>query len=116
MPQMQSVFLNWGETVQMKVIKKVAVDFEETEDVLAVVSFDAVLLALSPREVQRKPEGERSWKFWSMWTETRVERDTVVQDPDGKQYRVHSTQDWGQAGFFKSELVQQPYGLGVGAP
>ena len=112
MPQMQSAFLNWSETVQMKVITKEAVDFESVENVDAVVTFDAVLQALTPRQVNRKPEGERIWKYWTMYSTTRVEKDTVVQDPAGKQYRVTSTDDWSQAGFYKSELVQQPFGLG----
>lgn len=109
-PQVQSVFLNWMDTVQMKVIKQAVVDFEPQDDVLAVLTFDAVIQAISPKVVSRKPENERAWKWWEMWTTVKIESDTVIQDPNGAVFRVASTQDWSQGGFFHSEMTEQPRG------
>lgn len=95
----------------MQIIKQVPVDFESDEVIKGIVSFEAVIQAMSPREVQRKPEGERRWKFWDMWSTIYIQPDTVIQDPNGIQYRVQSTQDWSQGGFFKSDLVEQPINL-----
>lgn len=110
-PNVSSVFFNWTSTVQMKVINKEAVDFELVEDTLGIDTFEAVIQALSPKEVQRKPENERIWKWWEMWSTTHIEKDTVIQDPNGVEFRVQSTQDWSQGGFYHSELTEQPRGL-----
>lgn len=110
-PQVSSVFLNWLETVQMKVISKQPVDFELQEDVLAVPTLDMVLQAMSPKEVQRKPENERIWKWWDGWTTTLVEADAVLQDPDGVEFRVTAVNDWSQGGFYKVDMVEQPKNL-----
>ncbi len=112
LPQMASTFLNWEESVQMEVITKKPVAFESVENVDAILTLEMVLRAMSPQKVNRKPEGERIWKWWDGLSDTCVEKDTVVQDPDGRQFRVDSVYDWAQAGFYAFELVQQPYGLG----
>lgn len=110
-PQVSSVFFNWTSTVQMQIIKKVATDFELQEDIQGIVTFDAVIQAMKAREVMRKPENERIWKWWTMWSQRRIEIDTVIQDPNGVQFRVQSIEDWSQGGFYKSELTEQPKGL-----
>lgn len=110
-PQVQSVFFNWTESVQMKVIHQEPVDYELYEDVKGVLFFDAVLQAMKSRDVMRKPENERIWKWWTMWSTTKVEIDTVIQDPNGVQFRVQSIEDWSQGGFYKTELTEQPNGL-----
>ena len=107
-PQMDSVMFNWSEAVQMKIIKKVASNFEVQEVVLSIPTIDMMLQVMKSRDVDRKPEGERIWKWWTGWTTTHVEKDTILQDPDGKQFRVASIEDWGQAGFYKVDLAQQP--------
>lgn len=110
-PQVQSVFNNWTSTVQMEIIKQVPVDFESQEQIQGIQTFQAVIQAMSPKEVQRKPEGERSWKWWKMWSTTHIQSDTVIADPNGVQFRVTNTQDWSQGGFFTSDIVEQPVGL-----
>lgn len=110
-PQVQSVFLNWLESVQLKVIQKTAVDFELLETTLNVVTLDMVLQAMSPEKVERKPENQRIWKFWDGWSTSRVELDTTLQDPEGRQYKVQSVNDWSQGGFFHYELTEQPLNL-----
>lgn len=111
-PNVSSVFNNWTSSIQMQIISKVPVDFESDEVIKGIVSFEAVIQAMSPREVQRKPEGERAWKWWKMWATTHIQSDTVIQDPNGVQFRVTNTQDWSQGGFFTSDIVEQPVGLG----
>lgn len=95
----------------MKLIRTTAVNFEAQENVEGILTFPAVIQALSPKVVERKPENERAWKWWEMWSTTHIEKDTVVQDPNGVEFRVNSTQDWSQGGFYHSEMVQQPTGL-----
>lgn len=111
-PQVNSVLLGWTTPVQLRLVNSVAVDFEAVDQVLDVVPFDAVMQALSPKAVNRKPEGERIWKWWEAWTIKKMVDDTVVQDQDGTQFRVRSSQDWSQAGFYHYEMTEQPKPLG----
>ena len=110
-PQVSSVFMNWTSQVQMRVVRKVAVDFEMVPDTLGVDTFEAVIQAMKPRDVERKPEGLRQWKWWDLWTTTNVPADTVLQDPDGVEFRVQSVTDWSQGGFFHIEMTEQPRNL-----
>lgn len=110
-PNVSSVFFNWTESVQMKVIKQGVSDFEPLDEVVGVLTFEAVLQPLHAKIVQRKPENERAWKWWEMWATTEIQSDTIIQDPDGTQFRVQSTRDWSQGGFFHSEITEQPDGL-----
>lgn len=107
-PNVSAVFAGWTSPVQMKVISKTAQDFELNEETLAVVEYEAVMQPMPPQKVDRKPEGERIWKWWESWSVTRLQPDTVVQDQDGVQFKVQSVQDWGQGGFFHYELTEQP--------
>lgn len=95
----------------MKIISTTPVNFEPQENVLGVQTFPAVIQPMPPREVDRKPEGERTWHWWKMWATTPILIDTVIADPDGIEYRVTNTQNWSQGGFFTSDIVEQPAGL-----
>lgn len=108
MPNVSAVFADWTSRVQMKVIKKVPLDFELKEETLQVVEFEAVMQPMPPQKVDRKPEGERAWKWWEAWSTLKLQRDTIVQDMDGLQFRVQSVQDWSQAGFYHYDMTEQP--------
>lgn len=110
-PQVSSVFFNWTNAVQMRVVRKVAVDFEMEPDTLGVDTFEAVVQAMKSRDVDRKPEGLREWKWWTMWSVVRLPADTVVQDMNGVEFRVQSVEDWSQGGFYKTDMTEQPRGL-----
>ncbi len=110
-PQMGSVFFNWSDAVQMKVVHQQPDDFELFEDVVAVETFEAVIQAMRSKEVMRKSEDLRIWKWWTMWSTHEFRINTVVQDPNGVEFRIQSTEDWSQGGFFVSEMTEQPRGL-----
>ncbi len=110
-PQMASAILSWGSTVEMKIVSTAVVDFEPSVEVLNIVSVDMVLQVMKARDVDRKPENLRRWKFWDGWSASHLPVDTVLQDPDGRQYRVQASEDWGQSGFWKYSLIEQPVDL-----
>ena len=111
-PQMLSALLNWGSPVTFEVMRKDAVDFETVETALDTKTVEMVLTTMDPRKVERKPEGERKWKWWAGVSTESLQEDTVLLAPDGIQYRVDSKTDWSQAGFYLYDLVEQPRGLG----
>lgn len=95
----------------MKVINTTAVDFEAQENTLAVPVLEMVIQFQSPQAVQRKPEGERQWRWLDAWCKQEILIDTELQDPDGVQYRVQSVNNWSQGGFWHAQLVQSPVDL-----
>jgi hypothetical protein len=107
-PNVMSVFSGWTSPVQMKIVNKKAIDFEAEEQVLLVVGFEAVMQPMPPQKVDRKPENLRVWKWWEMWSTTKVQADTDLQDQNGVVFRIQSVQDWSQAGYFKYELTEKP--------
>lgn len=107
-PDVSSALMNWTRSTQMAVVKKAAVDYEVQETITDLVWFDAMLVPMKPQEVDRKPENERIWKWWTMITKKDLQIDTVLQDPSCLRFRVQSKEDWSQAGFIQYGLVEQP--------
>lgn len=105
---MAEALSNWGDTIQLKIVKNNVVDFQVQEQGLDVIEFEAVLQPMPAQKVDRKPEDLRNWKWWTMYTEQRLDADDVVQDADGLQFKIQSREDWRKAGFFKYELAEQP--------
>ena len=107
-PQLQSVLLGWTTPVQLRIVNKTPADFEVFENPIDVVVFDAMMVPMPDQKVNRKPEGLRIWKWWEVWTTTKIELDSVVQDEEGLQFRVQSRSDWGAAGFYHYDFTEQP--------
>lgn len=107
-PNVSAVFAGWTSQVQMKIISKVATDFELDEQTLSVVTYEAVMQPMPTKSVERKPEGERIWKWWESWSTTLLQIDTIVQDPDGRKFRVQTVQDWGNGGYYHYDMTEVP--------
>ena len=105
---MASALRGWTKPTQLRVVSQTPVDFEVSEDTIAVEWFDGLLTPMPAQKVERKPEGLRTWKFWELSTTKDLAVDSVVQDFNGLQLRVQSKDDWGQAGIFNYDLCEQP--------
>ena len=70
--------------------------------------FEGVFEPMPAREVYLKPEGQRNWKWWSLWTKTGTEivNGDILVDFKGLKFRVMRKHDWGQAGYFKFDVVE----------
>lgn len=107
-PNMDDAFFGWDAPAQFAVIKKSAKDFQASESKSDVAWLHGVFLPIPPRKLIMKPEGERKWKWWTLYSVQKLGVDWVVKDLDNKEYRVMSDSDWGGSGFFEYELVEQP--------
>lgn len=105
-PNVAEVIWDWETSIKFRVLKKVINDFEVEEKSL-VDTF--ILGVLEPMPVQKlliKPEGQRSWKWWTLWTQQELNLDMVLEDESCKTYRVMTAFDWNQAGYYEYELAQ----------
>lgn len=107
---MDEAFWDWTNAVNFQVVQKAVADYEATEAPIILESFDGVLEPVHPRALLVKPEGQRVWKWWQMWSTKNLELNAIIQDQTGKQYRVMSTSDWNMGGgnYKQYELVQNP--------
>lgn len=107
-PNLMSVLYNWTEPTQMKRLKKLVSNFEVNEQVQAVETFEGLLTAMTEQKVNRKPENERDWMWWSMWSTFELQLDDLVQDDRDRVFRVGSRRDWSKAGFYEYDLTETP--------
>lgn len=96
LPDMADALDGLGETVSLIVVSKGIGHFEVIEKEEAPIRFEGVLQPLTAMELKIKPEGQRQWKLWHLWTTERLEFDWIVQTEDGIKLRVlPSAQNWG---------------------
>lgn len=98
----------WSSPVTLKVVDQTVSDFEVADVPVTLAQVRGVLQPIPPRKLVVKPEGERSWKWWTFWSKSIIAINAILVDNDGKQYRVMSDSDYRQAGFNEYELVQEP--------
>lgn len=107
-PNVAEALADWDLSVQFAIVKKTPVDFEAEETNVDIITFRVVLEPIKPRELLVKPEGQRKWKWYTLWSGVELQIDDIVQDPRGAQYRVMAQSDWSQAGYFQYEITQEP--------
>lgn len=102
----------WGLTdpVTVRGIVKTIQDGQVVENIgksgLKERVIEAVLQPMPARQLAMKPEGERTWKWWTIWTTETLELDDYVTDGDGRNFRVKSEADWSAGGYAQYDLVQ----------
>lgn len=97
------------DTAQFAIIRKEAVDGEVVETKADIEYFQGVLQPLPPRKLLIKPEGQRTWKWWTLWTEQALALDNQIKDENGVLFRVLAVSDWRRAGgYFEYDLAEAP--------
>jgi hypothetical protein len=110
MPNLVQTIQGFERSLQFKLVTKTVngMDVIETSTVKPPLFFNGTLEPLHSRELLIKPEGERKFKWWELWTELDLHVDDQIQDEFGTLYRVMSSQDWRQAGYRHYELIEGP--------
>ena len=108
------MFLNMGTAMwglrraqHFKRVSRTPVDFEAKETFDPPKQFDGILAPLKAQRLLIKPEGERSWKWFTLFTKLELNLGDVVEAVDGKTYQVMLKEDWSDAGFFAYEITER---------
>ncbi len=106
-PAMGGVLANWQNTMHFKKVTDTVVDFENVKTETDY-PFEGVFQPMSPRELYFKMEGQRNWKWWTLWTRTgiAIENGDIIEDFNGLRFKVMKSNDWAQAGYGQYDLLQ----------
>ena len=106
-PDMSDVLSGFSETIKFAVVSKAIVDYEVSETKSSIEYFTGVKQPLSAQKLRVKPEGQRTWRWWTMWSTKQLKLDDIIKDNCNREYRVMESSDWREAGHFVYELIEQ---------
>ncbi|MCK4782531.1 MAG: hypothetical protein KAV87_02190 [Desulfobacteraceae bacterium] len=106
-PQVGGILPAWQKAMTLKKVTDTIVDFGNVKTETDF-EFQGVFEPMPAREIYLKPEGQRNWKWWSLWTKTGIEINNgdIVVDFKSLRFRVMKKTDWAQAGYIKFDLVE----------
>jgi len=106
-PNVSGALRGWTKRQTVRVITKAVLNFVIQQTAI-VYTFDINVQPLQPEKVNRKPEEQRAWKWFSITTKAsnpilEIDSQIVV---NGISYRIDSINDWSDAGFRHYEATQ----------
>lgn len=108
-PYMRNALKGWTKKIEAKIILKTIVDHLPVKESIDVV----IKLNKQPvpsQRIERKPEGQRSWKWWSFIVEyieggheLNIDDKVIIDDIT---YNIQSKAPWNESGFIKYEATE----------
>lgn len=111
MPNVSGALRGWTEPLTVMVVSRTVVDHRPVETATTAI-LRGSLRPMPAQEVARKPEEQRSWRWWRLLTTAgaallKIDDALVV---DGHNYRVQSVQRWDRCGYRRYDLLQDYQG------
>jgi hypothetical protein len=107
-PYLGNALKGWTKNANITVITQTVVDHETVESESAF-SYPANFQPMPAAKVNRKPEEQRTWKWWSIIIQDKnflMKTDDIIQDSAGRKFRIEQANDWRESGFTKYEAVE----------
>lgn len=111
-PNVSRALRGWTKPQSVRIVTKTVVNhiIQQTAE---VITLDMMLQPLQPEKLRRKPEEQRSWKWYSILVkasgrELKPDDQIVV---GGIAYRIDSRQPWTDAGYRRYEATEDYTGL-----
>ena len=108
-PNVAAAFGRFGQDIQLEVAVATPVNGQVTKTVMERVIIQGSLQPMPPQKVNLKPEGEREWMWWTLWTRKKLDAGQTLKDMENRTFRVMNVQDWGV--HFVCELTETSAGL-----
>ncbi len=96
LPLMTAALWGWTQPLAFQVVLNNPVDYEAQDTPTNTTYFDGSVLPMEARKLSMRPEGERNFKHFTLFTRQPLELDAILQDEKGLYYRVLEQQDWSQ--------------------
>jgi len=106
-PDVTEAFSDWTSTISFQLVTQTIYNFEVTNSSATSVYFNGVLEPLTSQSLLIKKEGERTWKWWNLWTTQSLNLNDFIQDTNNKIYKVMKISDWKYGGYYEYELTEK---------
>ena len=106
LPDVSEAIFDLSDQVELFLVSKGVSDFEVVQVDHEPEQFDGVLQPLDATEVSMKPENQRTWRLWHLWTDKDMPLDSIFMDTSGAKYRILSKQNWGS--YFEYDAKENP--------
>lgn len=111
-PNVNDAMLEWFQPMTFGVVSTEVDNFQAVQEKVSV-SFQGVWQPFTDRQLQMKPEGQRSWSWWTCHADPSLVLDTdSIITYLGVQYRVLYQRDYRLYGYVEYHLVQDYTGSG----
>ena len=113
LPVVSDVIANWFQLLTFEHITKTTINFQVVETTTPM-QFQGVVQPFTAQQLSIKPEGERSWKWYTIhaWPALSLVPDDVLVDQSGTQYRIMEKFDFKEYGYVLYHAVQDYSGSG----
>lgn len=106
LPKMTAALGAWSTNFKFECITKSIENFQVVER-KRIVDFKGVVVPLSPRQLEIKPEGQRAWR----WLEIHAKNCLAIKPDDEViykcvRYRVMAVHDWANYGYYRYEIAE----------
>ena len=107
-PYLGNAIKGWTRVTPVKIVTQSVVDHETVESTTDA-TLDINFQPMPAFKVNRKPEEQRTWKWWSIIIKNPsviLKTDDIIIRPSGQRFRVQSGNDWTESGFSKYEAIE----------
>lgn len=106
MPNLAEGLYDWFQNMTFTTIVKTIVNFAEVET-LTTINFMGIMQPMSPRQLMMKPDGQRSWRWFTIhaFPFLRLNTDEIITFTDGISYRVMGIVDYTRNGYVEYHCV-----------
>lgn len=106
-PYMANTLRGWTKVTAVKLITQSVVD-HKTVKTETDAKLDINFQPMPAAKVNRKPEEERTWKWWSIIIKRGPllkTNDRIIR-PSGQVFKIEQASDWSESGFTKYEAIE----------
>lgn len=98
LPNVAGALYGMTSAIRLKVATISVEDHEATQSFGDDVVFQGVIVPQTPQQLQAKPEGQRDWKWWALYTTRDMKPNDMIVDASGDRYKVVQKAPWAVAG------------------
>jgi hypothetical protein len=107
-PNLSRALRGWTKKTQCYIVTKSVVNHQVNPVFSAPIILDINVQPVPAQTVDKKPEGQRAWKWWSIIIKSKdfyLKADDVVVI-DYVRYKIMNASDWRRSGFTKYEAIE----------
>lgn len=106
-PYLAGALRGWTRKIQFKIVTKTVAN-NRVSKTTETVTLNCNLQPMPQQRVNKKPEEQRSWRWWSLIVKEGpiLKPDDTVTDPYSRTFTIMGVNDWTESGFQKYEAVQ----------